>query len=270
MILVIGGEKGGTGKTTIAFHMAYMRTISGRNALLVDADPQKSASMYIAVRSSEEREPAISCVQKTAAHVGSEAATIKAIGAELMDLAKTYDDVIVDTGGRDSVELKAAIGAADRLLIPVKASQLDLWPLQKIHNYLELSGDDLLRGRLVFTQVPTIPGFRERKIKRTRDALVAWNLPRLEISDCVVYTRDYYTRAVEYGAAVFEDIPDDDEERKRKSDIKASLEMMQLYTDIFGETKEEFTRAIRAFLRHPDLPAAIEPAATPRPEEAAA
>lgn len=267
MIVVIGGEKGGTGKTTIAFHMAYMRTISGRKALLVDADPQKSASMYVAVRSNEGREPAIPCVEKTASHVGSEAAAMKAIGAELIGLARTYDDVIVDTGGRDSVELKAAIGAADRLLIPVKASQLDLWPLQKIHDYLELLNDDTLQGRLVFTQVPTIPGFRERKIQRTREGLASWKLHRLEISDCVVFTRDYYTRAVEYGAAVFEDIPDDEEERKRKSDIKASFEMMQLYTDIFGESQEEFARAVRTILRHPDIPAV---AAEPSGVEAAA
>ncbi len=40
MILTVGGEKGGVGKSTLAVHLAYMLASSGRDPLLIDADPQ--------------------------------------------------------------------------------------------------------------------------------------------------------------------------------------------------------------------------------------
>jgi chromosome partitioning protein len=257
MILVVGGEKGGTGKTTIAIHMAYMRAVSGRNVLLVDADPQGSAAMFVALRNSEGRVPAIPCVRRTA-FAASEATAIRAICREILGVADGYDDVIVDAGGRDSAELKATLFVADRLLIPVKPSQLDLWSLPKMNDYLQLLGYSALKGRLVFTQVPTIPGLRERKLKRVRDGLASWNIDRIEISECVVHTREYYAITCEYGATVFEDVPGASEEEMRKSDIKASAEMMAVYTDFFGESQAEFTRRTRAFLSLPQtLPHSI-------------
>jgi chromosome partitioning protein len=38
VIILIGGEKGGTGKTTIATNLAAIRTIEGHDILLVDTD----------------------------------------------------------------------------------------------------------------------------------------------------------------------------------------------------------------------------------------
>jgi chromosome partitioning protein len=40
MIALIGGEKGGTGKTTLATNLAAKRVLAGRDVLLVDADAQ--------------------------------------------------------------------------------------------------------------------------------------------------------------------------------------------------------------------------------------
>ena len=41
MIVLIGGEKGGTGKTTLATNLAQMRAARGHDVLLVDTDKQK-------------------------------------------------------------------------------------------------------------------------------------------------------------------------------------------------------------------------------------
>ena len=40
MIVLVGGEKGGTGKTTIATNLAALRAMAGRDVLLVDTDPK--------------------------------------------------------------------------------------------------------------------------------------------------------------------------------------------------------------------------------------
>ena len=44
MIILIGGEKGGTGKTTIATNLAAKRAMENRDVLLIDTDAQGSAN----------------------------------------------------------------------------------------------------------------------------------------------------------------------------------------------------------------------------------
>jgi chromosome partitioning protein len=50
VILAVGGIKGGSGKTTIAVHLAVMRALSGADVLLIDADEQETASDFTAIR----------------------------------------------------------------------------------------------------------------------------------------------------------------------------------------------------------------------------
>lgn len=244
MIVVIGGEKGGTGKTTIATHMAYMRALSGRKVILVDCDPQRSATNFVAVRDEEGREPRIPCMQKVAPRGLSEAAAMKGICADILGLAEVYDDVIVDTGGRDSVELKAAIGAADRLYVPVLPSQYDLWTLETIDGHLQRLGSDELMGRIVFTNMPIIPGFAARKVRRAREGLVQFNIQKLIVSNAVIHSRNYFQLTVEYGATVFEDLPVEDQQQN----VKAAQELMELYVEMFEEPKAEWVRRAKESL----------------------
>ena len=45
-IIVLGNEKGGTGKTTFATNLAGMRAAAGREVIIIDADRQGSASYW--------------------------------------------------------------------------------------------------------------------------------------------------------------------------------------------------------------------------------
>ena len=84
----------------------------GKDTLLIDTDKQASAYSWVAVRNINGITPRIKCVQLLG----------KTIGNEITDLAKRYDELIIDAGGRDSVELRAAISVANKLFIPVQAS----------------------------------------------------------------------------------------------------------------------------------------------------
>jgi len=63
-IVLFGGEKGGTGKTTLATNMAAMLALKGRDVLLLDTDRQGTASFWATIREDTEIEPRIPCVQK--------------------------------------------------------------------------------------------------------------------------------------------------------------------------------------------------------------
>jgi hypothetical protein len=46
-------------------------------------------------------------------------------------------DIVIDAGGRDSVELRAAMTVADVLYIPIQASQFDVWTLDQMNVLVE-------------------------------------------------------------------------------------------------------------------------------------
>lgn len=104
-ITVFGGEKGGTGKTTLATNIAAMLALNGKDVLLLDTDRQGTASFWATVREEEKIEPRVACVQKFG----------KGLPAQVRDLAERYDEIVIDAGGRDSMELRYALGVADRV-----------------------------------------------------------------------------------------------------------------------------------------------------------
>ena len=109
MIIVAGGVKGGGGKTTVATNLAIIRSSENRDVILVDADDQETASDFTIIRN--ERQPG-----------GAGYTSIKLSGAavrtETQRLAKKYQDIIIDTGGRDTTSQRAALSVADLLIVP--------------------------------------------------------------------------------------------------------------------------------------------------------
>ena len=120
MILLLGGEKGGTGKTTIATNLAALRAAAGYDVLLIDTDRQGTAAAWCQVRAEDPRLPRIACVQLFG----------KNVQTGLRDLAGRYREVIIDAGGRDAVELRSALVGADCVYIPIQPSQYDVWTLE--------------------------------------------------------------------------------------------------------------------------------------------
>ena len=122
MIVVVGGIKGGTGKTTIATNLAVMRSASGKKLLLVDADEQKSTSIW--------------ANQRDVLGIETQWTTIPLVGKSLRTqvekMKHDYEDVIIDVGGRETTSLRAAISIADIFLVPFKPRSLDIWTLTDV------------------------------------------------------------------------------------------------------------------------------------------
>src|SRR5438874_2848584 len=107
MILISGGTKGGSGKTTIATNLAIMRATQGQDVLLIDADDQETASDFTILRN--ERPGGV-------AGYTSIKLTGAAVRTQTLRLSDKYNDIIIDTGGRDTSSQRAALSVADVLL----------------------------------------------------------------------------------------------------------------------------------------------------------
>jgi chromosome partitioning protein len=128
-VIVFGNEKGGTGKSTLAMHVAVALLARGRRVATIDLDAaQGTFSRYLANRRAWMRRVAASLP------VPDHAAILPADfrdGAEA-ELTKTlasfaaHDVVVIDTPGHDTVLSLAGHSHADIIVTPVNDSLIDL------------------------------------------------------------------------------------------------------------------------------------------------
>ena len=214
MIILIGGEKGGTGKTTIATNLAAMRALAGRDVLLIDTDPQGSANYWAQSRDEENITPRVACVQKFG----------KGLPKEVQDLATRYQDIIIDAGGRDSVELRSALVITERLFVPIQPSQFDIWTLNQMEELVETAkafNADLL-AKVIISRSSTNPSVHESD----DTGKLLDDFDNLDLADVTIRDRIAYRKAAKDGLAVIELKP---------KDPKAIKEMESLYNEVFGD-----------------------------------
>lgn len=214
MIVLIGGEKGGPGKTTIATNLAAMRTKKSEDLLLIDTDKQPTASYWCSLREDHQVQPRVASVQKFD----------KSIRTETLALKAKYEDIIIDAGGRDSPELRGALLVATKAIFPLRPSQFDLWTLGRMNTLVETAREfnQDLKAFVVINQASPNPAVKE--VEEARELIQEFNnLTLLKTNIC---ERIAFRRAAIQGMAVTEYKPEDN---------KAIEEMMSLYEEIFDE-----------------------------------
>ncbi|PQJ26988.1 chromosome partitioning protein [Salinibacter sp. 10B] len=216
MVILIGGEKGGTGKTTLATNLAALRSNEGRDVLLVDTDKQGSASDWAAVREEIEGVPRIPSVQVFG----------KQVTSQVQDLEARYDDLIVDAGGRDSVELRSAMVVTDRFYVPLQASQFDVWTIERMEELVEQAQaiNPSLQARVFINRASPHPQVREASEAEE----ILEEFEHLVFSGVVLHDRIAFRRAAGNGVAVTE---------TESPDPKACNEVQALYDAIFEQTE---------------------------------
>ena len=196
-VISILNQKGGSGKTTLATHLARALQIGGGDVILIDADPQGSARDWSAARDDQ-----------PLTVIGIDRPTID------RDIKKfTHLDYVVIDGAPRSGDLAAsAVKAADLVLIPVQPSPYDIWAtadlVDVVRQRIELT-DGALQAAFVITR--TIKGTRIGD--EVSAALEGYGLPILtaQIAQRVVYPTTAAT-----GQTVF----DRSDAREAKAEIR--------------------------------------------------
>jgi chromosome partitioning protein len=117
MILSVAQIKGGVGKSLLAVNIAAVLAQRGRDVLLIDGDEQASAATFAQIRAELPQQASFATIRLHGA----------AIRQQMKQLREKYSEIIIDTGGRDTGSLRAALTVADVVLIPFQPRSVDLW-----------------------------------------------------------------------------------------------------------------------------------------------
>lgn len=135
-VIVLGNEKGGSGKSTIAVHIIVALIKAGYGVASIDTDSrQLSLTRYLENRARWARKTGnrlelpthFSVKQGEGETVSEIAAREHAAFEEIIDrLADTFDFVVVDTPANDSFRMRLSHALADTLITPINDSFVDL------------------------------------------------------------------------------------------------------------------------------------------------
>lgn len=195
-VIALISQKGGTGKSTIATHLAVCAERAQQNVALFDIDPQASAYKW-----SQRRRLATPPV-------------VKATPMQLPSLiqqarAQQGDLILIDTAGRADVAAHHALQAADFILIPCRPSAADLDALEDTLHLIHRSKGK--RAAVILNAAPT----RGHLAQEARAAIAE----QLTVAPIVLCQRSAYAAAWIDGRSVEEYEPDG----------KAAAEIRTLY-----------------------------------------
>jgi chromosome partitioning protein len=194
--LTLLGQKGGSGKTTLAVHTAVAAQELGERVVVIDTDPQKSATTWYYSR--ETQTPVM-----TTTPASGVAGVLADARREKMTL------VVIDTAPHTAPDAAQVAALSDLLVIPCRPTAFDLVAAGRT---VEMVRALHIRAVFVLSACPV----RAPEIAEARQVLAKYGLPVYpgEITD-----RRAFSRAISTGRAVTE----------LESDGKAAAEVRRLW-----------------------------------------
>ena len=188
MIISFVNQKGGVGKTTAAINLAASLARKNHRVVLIDADPQASATQWQA----QENNQAFEIVNLTAGISRS----------DIQVLTGSSDDLVIDLPPGKNSTNRNILELSDIAIIPVSPSVLDIWSTQGTLEMLEevhRQNPDLAVNFLITKKIPGT-----RVAREIRDALGAFPVDVMAAELC---QRVAYIDAMKYGVSVTQYAP---------------------------------------------------------------
>ena len=185
-VITISQQKGGSGKTTLAVHLA-LAFIKYHNlkVAVIDTDPQGSLGKWFMIRT-EKKVSNENLTFKTASLWGAQ--------YESKTLKKDHDIVIIDTPPKIESDARPSIEASDLVLIPMSPSHVDFWATEAIINIAIKANKKIMIQRNRANQ-------RSKLIVKTNDYIKSLNVPSV---DTIIGNRQIYASSMGEGKTAIE------------------------------------------------------------------
>lgn len=154
-------QKGGSGKTTLAIHIAVLAEQIGLSTVLADIDPQGSCSDWW-----QSREADLPVILES---TGSKLSDIKTMAEN-----ENKDLLIIDTPPHSTNEGEMAIQASDLVLIPTRPSILDL---RAIGSTVKMVEKFNVKAGIVLNACPPKRSLELSIVREARKGLNNYQLP---------------------------------------------------------------------------------------------
>jgi len=214
-IITLAHQKGGTGKSTLAWNIAVelvnkFSQYGYKRFVFVDLDNQESISMTNRLRMQYGQKP-LEIIRFTDHE-----------RTKLENFINSIDDdtlVIIDSGGYDADLNRLAIIASDFVITPVSSDYMEIFGLQKFKNILEELSD--IKGETVIVNV--LLNKIDPKLKDFSDIVdFISEIKNFQLMDTVIRFRSDYKHSIGYGFSV----------KELDSKSKASEEINELLKEI--------------------------------------
>tara|TARA_B100001175_G_scaffold52971_1_gene42101 strand:+ start:885 stop:1526 length:642 start_codon:yes stop_codon:yes gene_type:complete len=185
-VITISQQKGGTGKTTLAVHLA-MAFIKYHNlkVAIIDTDPQGSLGKWFMIRK-DRKVSNENLTFKTASLWGAQ--------YESKTLKNDHDIVIIDTPPKIESDARPSIEAADLVLIPMAASHVDFWATGAIVEIAKKANKKILAQINRSSQ-------RSKLIDKTKNFIKSLDL---KYTETIIGNRQIYTSSMGEGKTAVE------------------------------------------------------------------
>ncbi len=184
--IAVIARKGGSGKTTLAVHLAIAAHLRGHKTLLADSDPQRSSCDVLKARRGDG--PAF-----------AETAGAKLFALQVAAQRSQVDALVIDTAAGAEDELAHAIVLADLSLLVIRPTFLDFAAAIRTAEVVRRLHKP---GMIVLNQAPVQrEGVEPPAVKKALEAL---RLMRLPVAPTVLRSRAAYQSALEYGCSAEE------------------------------------------------------------------
>lgn len=205
MIISFVNQKGGVGKTTTAINLAASLVRKNRSLVLIDADPQGSATHWHAVENNQ----AFDVLHYP----------MPVQNSDIEMIAENHVDVLIDAPPAIGEITESVLSVSDLVIVPVSPSALDIWSCRETLEMIQEVGQAKpnLEARLLITK--KIPGTRVGRDAREAVGVFGFDLFKTELCQRVAYID-----AVTSGVSVMQYAPSS----------KAAAEIEDLCQEIFS------------------------------------
>lgn len=198
MIILIGSNKGGCGKSTTIINLAVAFAKDGKDVLIMDADRQSTASRWSNDREYSNIDPYIQVVQK-----------YDNLQPSLSQINHKYDVILVDVAGRNSREMLTAMLAADLLICPLQCSQPDLDTLTELKEQVARATDFNTKLKPYIYQTMASTNLKVKDKERDDFKNYVGQFENLRLLHSINYFRKVYKDTMSEGKAILEFSNDD-------------------------------------------------------------